>query len=177
MKSNSIRILTFALILASFACKNEKTNKPAKDISANAPQSEDASKIIKLENPTSAEEIRLLKSFDVLSCGKTWEFKLVGNSLSMQGREGCKDLEKEDTVTLTNEQRAQIVDQLAGITLKPAAVAPCPAPAPETLISMVIAKKGYSYRSQNCGEGGYVISDEDIDATFKLFLKLHRNAP
>lgn len=171
-----VRILTLTLMVGTFACKNEKKPKPAPDTAAQG-QGEDASKVLRLEDATNAEEIRLLKSFDTLNCGKTWEFKLVGLSLSMQGKLGCKDLDKEETVTLTPEQRTQIVAQLASLRLKPAAVAPCPAPSPETIISLVVAKKGYSYRSQNCGEGGYVIADQDMDDTFKLFLRLQRNPP
>ncbi|MEI8025648.1 MAG: hypothetical protein WCI18_04790 [Pseudomonadota bacterium] len=169
-----VRILSLTMIFSTFACKKDTLQKPAPDVSE---QGADANKVVKLEDATSAEEIRLLRDFDTLSCGKQWEFKLVGLSLSMIGREGCKEVSKEETVTLTSEQRSQIVEQLASLKLKPAAVAPCPAPSPETIISLVIAKKGYSYRSENCGEGGYVISDEDLDTTFKLFLRFHRNAP
>lgn len=169
-----VRILTLATILSTFACKKDTNQKPATDV---AGQDADGKKIIKLEDATNAEDIRVLRNFDTLSCGKVWEFKLVGLSLSMVGREGCKEVSKEETVTLTSEQRNQIVDQLGSIQLKAAAIAPCPPPSPETIISLVIAKKGYSYRSENCGEGGYVISDEDLDTTFKLFLRFHKNAP
>ena len=149
-----IRILALTTMLSTIACKKDTIQKPATDVSE---QGADANKIVKLEDATSAEEIRLLRNFDTLSCGKVWEFKLVGLSLSMIGREGCKEVSKEDTVTLTSEQRSQIVEHLASLKLKAAAVAPCPPPGPETIISLVIAKKGYSYRSENCGEGGFVI--------------------
>ncbi len=174
MKAILVRILALFVIFNAFACKKDASQKPALDVSE---QGADANKVVKLEDATSAEEIRFLRNFDTLSCGKVWEFKLVGLSLSMIGREGCKEVSKEDVVTLTSEQKNQIIEQLASIKLKAAAIAPCPPPSPETIISLVIAKKGYSYRSENCGEGGYVISDEDLDTTFKLFLRFHRNAP
>jgi hypothetical protein len=76
--------------------------------------------------------------------------------------------------TITQEKRESFVAFLSTIVLKPVAETLCPEPVRESVLTLLIAGKWYSYRSEECGSGGLIISDADVfelSRQFNLLLK------
>jgi hypothetical protein len=162
-------------VIAAIACSEKNSNRVG-----NTGKNADANpnRATKLESAVSASEIILRRSLqndsaqsDLSSCAPAVEFKLAGLSVTESTLENCKVVGTPDQATISQEKRDSFVSFLSTIVLKPASESPCPEATPESVVTLLIDGKGYSYRSDECGSGGMIVSDSDL---FELLRQYHQ---
>lgn len=163
--------------IAAIACSEKSTNRVG---NSGAGQNADANpnRATKLENAVNATEIILRRSLqndstqsDISSCAPAVEFKLAGLSVTESTLENCKVVGTPEQTTLSQDKRDSFVNFLSTIVLRPASESPCPEGTPESVVTLLIDGKGYSYRSDECGSGGMIVSDSDL---FELLKQYHQ---
>jgi hypothetical protein len=174
-------IIFSLMFITHLSCVEKKDNHAAKSESDNNAEA-NPTRATKLENAKDATEIVLRKTLkssaaeaNTMNCGRVEEFKLVGLTASDDILENCKSTGTPVQVSITPEKRDTFIKFLSTIVLKPAAEAPCPEPVSESVLTLLIAGKGYSYRSEECGSGGTIVSDADMFELARQFNQLLKN--